>query len=331
MTDAFASDAGIVTNPVPEQNSQNVPLLEASPNPEPKASATSSDPVIDDSALVADTGPAGTADDVNNDESAASDQISIYVVHKGDTIAQVAAMYDVSVNTILYANDLKKGQALTEGQTLIILPVTGVRYTIKKGDNLASIAKKFGLTDSGDIQDFNDITDSSTLSIGQTLIIPGVELSGEVQATVKPKTTPKGSSHLPSSPAQSSGSASGYYIKPIPCPLTQGKHDHYAVDMSCHESGTPIKAAATGTVIFAHYGYNGGFGNLTIIQHGNGTQTFYAHQSHISVTQGQHVTQGEIIGNVGSTGHSTGPHLHFEVRGAKNPGFDPTGNSWKKQ
>lgn len=92
----------------------------------------------------------------------------------------------------------------------------------------------------------------------------------------------------------------------------------------------PVKAAASGTVKFAKTGWNGAFGNLVVIAHANGTQTFYAHLSKISVSIGQEVNQGSIIGNVGSTGRSTGPHLHFEVRGAYNPGFDTSGQLWKK-
>ena len=96
--------------------------------------------------------------------------------------------------------------------------------------------------------------------------------------------------------------------------------------------GTPIHAAAEGTIVLARYGYNGGFGNVVIINHPNGTQTLYAHQSRLLYKQGDAdtetgttVSQGEIIGYVGSTGHSTGPHLHFEVHGAQNPGAN---DSW---
>ncbi len=326
ITSAFASSGPDAQDPepAPEPNSQTMPLLQAVASPDPKA-ATSSDITIDDAALEAETGPSGTAADLEDDPSP-SDQISVYVVRKGDTVKQIAEMYDVSVNTIVYTNDLKKDQVLTEGQTLIILPVTGVRYTIKKGDTLASIAKLFGLPDSEDIQAFNGVTNETTLSIGEVLIIPGVEISSSNTTTAKPKTS-SGSSKLPSSP-KSSTSAAGYYIKPIPCDKTQGKHDRYAVDLSCHTSGTSIRAAADGIVIFAKYGWNGAFGNLMIIAHPNGTQTFYAHilPGSFKVSQGQHVSQGQVIAQVGNTGRSTGAHLHFEVRGAYNPGWN---NSWK--
>jgi murein DD-endopeptidase MepM/ murein hydrolase activator NlpD len=123
-----------------------------------------------------------------------------------------------------------------------------------------------------------------------------------------------------------------YFIKPVPCPLSQGRHDTYAVDMSCHTAGTPIKAAASGVVVRASEGWSGGYGNLVVIQHPNGMITFYAHMLNgsMKVSVGEHVTQGQVIGNVGSTGRSTGPHLHFEVRNGRNPGFDKTGTAWKQ-
>jgi len=335
ITDAFAQtvpDQNSSSTPPSVQNSQNVPLLEATGSPDPKATS-GSNVAIDNSALVAETGPAGNTADVN-DAPSPTDQISVYVVHAGDTIEQIAAMFNVSVNTIRYANDLKKGQALAVGDTLLISPVTGAIYTVKKGDTLASIAKHFKLTDSSDIQAFNGITEDTTLSIGQTLIVPGVDVTPETPVQNKPKSGGKGSGSLPSSPSSSQGSAKGYYIRPLStdCPLTQGRHDTYAVDMSCHEVGTTVRAAADGTVIFAHYGWNGAYGNLIIIRHPNDTQTFYAHLSKIRVNQGDTVSQGDDIGNVGDTGRSTGPHLHFEVRGARNPGFDESHgiNSWKK-
>jgi murein DD-endopeptidase MepM/ murein hydrolase activator NlpD len=118
----------------------------------------------------------------------------------------------------------------------------------------------------------------------------------------------------------------GYYIDPVPgYRLSQGIHDHNAVDLAI-AAGTPIHAAADGTVTLARMGWNGAFGNLVIISHPNGTETLYAHQSSILAYTGEQVTQGQVIGYVGCTGHCTGPHLHFEVHGARNPGVDA---SWK--
>lgn len=291
-------------------NSQNVALLQATPVIDPKTKTVDSLSIIDDSALVAESGPLGTAADVALDMPA-SDQISVYVVHKGDTIGDIAKMFSVSANTIYWANDVVKGQALKEGQTLVILPVTGVKYTVKKGDTLAGIAKKFS-ADADDIAKYNGIS-ADTLAIGEEIIVPDGEMSASAS-----KVSPSASS--------SKASYSGYYIKPIPCRLTQNIHGNGGVDMSCGTSGTAIKAAASGTVIVANKsGWGGGYGSYVVIKHPNGTQTLYAHMSKVAASVGQSVSQGEVIGYVGNTGKSTGPHLHFEVRGAKNPGSN---GSW---
>lgn len=294
-------------------NSQNVALLQATPVIDPKAKIVDPLSIIDDSALIAASGPLGTAADIALDMPE-FDQISVYIVHKGDTIGDIAKMFGVSTNTIYWANDLVKGQALKEGQTLVILPVTGVKYTVKKGDTLASIAKKFS-ADAEDIGKYNGIAVTSVLAIGDEIIIP----DGEMSATVT-KSTGGSSSKKAASPAYS-----GYYIKPILCRITQNVHGNNGIDMSCGGSGAPIAAAAGGKVVVANTaGWGGGYGKYVVITHSNGTQTLYAHMSNVAVSVGDVVKQGETIGYVGNTGKSTGPHLHFEVRGAKNPGSNGT-------
>lgn len=292
-------------------------------------------------ALLPSVGPLTVSGEAEEDSSSYQ-EISIYVVRSGDSINDIAKMFNVSVNTILWANDMKKGDKLKVGDTLIILPVNGVKHVVKKGDTIKSIAKTYGV-ETIDIYDFNELDEKSILSIGDEIIIPGAEIKEQPKTTIsakKPSGTKSGSTNLnvniqggviPNNyrNADNSTPASGYFIKPVTgfsCRLTQGKHDRYAIDIGC-PTGTPIKASASGRVIFAKAGWNGAFGNLVIIAHPNGTQTFYAHQSKIAVSIGDQVSQGEIIGYVGNTGRSTGPHLHFEVRGAKNPGFD---NSWAK-
>ncbi len=307
------------------QNSQNVSLLEATPIIDPTAKIASDIEIVDNSALVAESGPLGTAADVSI-ATPTSDTISLYVVHKGDTIAAVAKMFDVSPNTILWANNLTKNQAITEGQTLVILPVTGVQYVIKKGDTLASIAKKYN-ADVDEIGRFNGITESSVLAIGDEIIIP----DGEIAAPAA-KTTVKVSGKVIAS--KSGPAFDGYFIKPAAGIRTQGVHGNNGIDIGA-PVGTTVKAAAGGTVIIASGvgGYNGGYGNYIVISHPNGTQTLYAHLSKVSVSSGATVKQGQVIGATGGrpgsfgAGKSTGAHLHFEVRGGKNPGAD---NSWAK-
>jgi len=235
-------------------------------------------------------------------------------------------MFGVSVDTILWANDMKKGDKLTPGDVLLILPVSGIEYTVKAKDSLQSIAK-FYKVDVNDIIQNNDITLDTPLNVGDTLIIPNAEESPESGTPITPKDLSKSKAkdklYYEQHPVQN---LAGYYIDPVPgYRLSQSIHDNNAVDLAVPK-GTPIHAAAAGRVILARYGYNGGFGNVVIINHSNGTQTLYAHQSKLATQTGAEVYQGQVIGYVGSTGHSTGPHLHFEVHGARNPGAD---DSWK--
>lgn len=289
----------------------------------------------EDGALAPEIGVAGTLADVASDGPGA-DAIVIYTVVPGDSVATIAKRFGVSENTVRWANNLKAGQPIHVDDTLILLPLDGLKYSVKSGDTIDSIAKKFKLSrdEQAEFLDFNNMTSTSLLTAGQTLIVPGAEPVITV-ATPK-KAVPKGNAHVNTGSytpgVVTTDIVRGYFIKPVPCQLSQKRHDKYAVDMSCHTSGTPIKAAADGTVLFAKYGNNGGYGNLIIIKHPNGMTTFYAHikADGILVSQGQAVSQGTVIGYVGSTGRSTGPHLHFEVRGGGNPGFDYSGSAWKQ-
>jgi LysM repeat protein len=291
-------------------------------------SDTSSNTPIDSTgtAINAPTGPMGVSDGKNIYDTSDNNTTSVYVVRNGDSISQIATMFGVSVDTILWANDMKKGDKLTTGEVLLILPVSGIEHTVTKGQTLQKIANLYKV-DVNDIVQSNDITLDTPLSAGETLIIPnGEEKSVESNTPIPEKdlgaSIAKDKLYYEQHPTQS---FPGYYIDPVPgYRLSQGIHDNNAVDLAI-APGTPIHAAAEGTVVLARYGYNGGFGNVVIIDHPNGTQTLYAHQSKLATTTGAEVSQGEIIGYVGSTGHSTGPHLHFEVHGAQNPGAD---DSW---
>jgi LysM repeat protein len=263
-------------------------------------------------------GPAGVG--VNN--TAPSDRISLYTVRDGDTLSQIASMYGVSPNTILWANDLKKGTAFKTGQVLVILPISGIKYTIKKGDTVALIAKKYK-TDAGEIANFNNIDDGDSLTVGDEIIIPDTEgnLANIEDTSTAPnsaKTKKKTSSNTKAD--NNKVDSTGYFMRPIVGGVrTQGIHGHNAVDLAS-SYGTPILAAASGEVIVVKTGgWDGGYGNYAVIQHPNGMQTLYAHMSEVIVSVGQSVSKGQEIGKMGSTGDSTGVHLHFEVRGGKNP------------
>lgn len=267
--------------------------------------------IASDNVLLPLTGPNGVSDGTDNRE-ASSDEISVYVVRKGDSIATIAQMFNVSVNTILWTNDMKKGDKLSEGDVLIILPVDGVKHTVVKGDTLRKIAEKYKV-DIVEITSFNDLNLDSQLTIGEEIFVPGAEI-------IVP-TAPKSNGKPYVAQTPNLKNVSGYFINPVPgySRRSQGYHGKNGVDLAA-PTGSKVLASASGTVIFAKNGWNGAYGNLVIIQHPNGTKTLYAHLSKISTRTGAKVGQGETIGYVGSTGRSTGPHLHFEVYGAKNPG-----------
>ena len=148
------------------------------------------------------------------------------------------------------------------------------------------------------------------MAVGQLILIP----DGEVAIPVA-RRAPSGGGGGSSGP-----SYVGYYLRPIAGGVkTQGLHGYNGIDIGAR-SGTPILAAASGRVIVSRLGgWNGGYGNYLVIEHPNGTQTLYSHNSINLAAVGQWVEQGETIATVGATGRATGPHLHFEVRGAKNP------------
>lgn len=308
------------TTIVDEKSIDEVPLLRAVPNQNPNPAKGGGDIVIEDGALLPDPGPLAADDAVKAKEN--NGEISSYIVRPGDSLSEIASMFGVSVNTILWANDLKKATGINPGDSLVILPISGVRYTVKSGDTLKSIAAAHK-GDVADILAYNQLDTETDIQTGDTIVIPG----GEVDAPKSPtlpkelRGTKKGSRHaIDVPPLKDDTGTGGYYTKPLRFYIkTQGIHGFNGVDLA-DPVGTPVYAAATGEVILAKYaGYNGGYGSYVVIKHPNGTQTLYAHLSEDDVAVGQHVVQGEHIGAVGSTGRSTGPHLHFEVRGARNP------------
>lgn len=302
-----------VTAKVEPQNSQTISFLEAAAHTDPKKAMGGGDiTVVDDSALLPDVGPAGTIADVELNHQG---KVTLYVVRAGDTLPQIAKMFGVSANTILWANDLEKNASLRVGQSLVILPIDGVQHTVKSGDTLNGIAKKYK-GDIAEILEFNGLAPNQKLSVGDVIVIPGGT-----------EATSSSSSPVTSSRARTIAqypSYSGYYAHPIPDGhKTQGIHGYNGVDYGAPE-GSPVYAAAEGTVVVSRFRPNGnpwfgGYGNYVVIEHPNGTQTLYAHLSAVYVTVGAHLDQGQVLGVVGNTGRSTGRHLHFEVRGAKNP------------
>ncbi|MEK7630762.1 MAG: M23 family metallopeptidase [Patescibacteria group bacterium] len=303
------SEANEVTRerlePVPDPVQKPFPFLSSEAPADPHQIDTQ---IVDDTAIASSVGPLGNVAEAA--ESSISYKISTYTVRKGDTLTLIAKTFDVSDQTIRWANNIPKGGKIKEGDVLVILPVSGVKHTVKKGETVATIAKKYG-GDPDDIVDFNDLDPKDALEVGAIVLVP----DGEVTEVSAPST--------PSRPAVVRGSGPelvGYYLRPLAGGTrSRGIHGYNGIDIAALR-GTPVRASAAGTVIIARgSGWNGGYGSYVVIAHANGTQTLYAHLSAVNILVGESVGQGETIGAVGSTGKSTGNHLHFEVRGAKNP------------
>ncbi|MCR4311632.1 MAG: M23 family metallopeptidase [Candidatus Taylorbacteria bacterium] len=288
--------------------SQNIQLLQASLSPDPNLAKGGGDiTVVGDVALLPETGPSGTMADI---EETHSSTISLYVVREGDTLSQVAKMFGVSVNTIMWANDTTP-RTIHPGDQLIILPVSGTQHVVKSGDTLQSIAKKYK-ADVREIIQYNNLKENETLAVGTNVIIPdGEGVTVQTSVATGAKTPVRGAS---------GPNLDYYYAAPLSYyRKSQGLHGYNGVDLAA-PNGTPVVASASGTVIVSkNYGWNGGYGEYVVISHPNGTQTLYSHLSGNVTYSGMQVFKGQVIGYVGSTGKSTGPHLHFEVRGAKNP------------
>jgi LysM repeat protein len=296
-------------------NSQNLPLL-ANHTTFDSGSAQGGDDLIfaNNEALVSENGPAGTLADIP--DAGTTGQISKYMVRNGDTISGIAKMFGVSRNTVIWANNLTS-ENLQIGQILVILPVSGTIHTVASGDTVQSIAKKYK-ADPNEVAQFNGLALDATLTIGDQVVIPDGEGSSVSLSSSRAFRNSK-SVYEPYL-GGSGPDYPGYYIRPLVGGVkTQGLHGWNAIDIGT-PVGTPILAAAAGEIIVARQGgWNGGYGNYIVISHDNGTQTVYGHLSHVLVSDGQRVVQGQVIGLSGNTGNSTGPHLHFEVRGAKNP------------
>lgn len=276
-------------------NSQKLSILEAPLSARP-AIGGAEITIVDNSALEyeSDSGTDGYK----------TDQISTYIVREGDTLSQIAKMFGVSVNTIVWANDIKNG-LIAPGDDLVILPVSGVKHKVKEGDTLQSIAKKYD-ADLGEVLSYNGLSLDAKLAVGEEVIVPNAEVETIAKTPVKTGGTVN---------------SAGYFIRPISGGhKSQGIHGYNAVDLAA-PIGTKIVAAAGGKVIVSknNGAYNGGYGNYVVISHPNGTQSLYAHMKGVNVEVGQTVKQGDLVGTIGMTGRTTGPHVHFEIRGAKNP------------
>lgn len=233
------------------------------------------------------------------------DRIMDYPVQSGDTVSGVANKFGISADTIRWANNLDKRDLLKPGQTIKILPVTGVVHTVTPGDTIYSIAKKYSAEPQAVVDfPFNTFVNDETfaLAVGQTLIVPEGVPPKEAPPAIARRITPDAGTVV----------ASGNFVWPASGNISQGfSWYHKGLDIA-NKAAPDVLAADSGNVVYANC-VPTGYGCHVILDHGNGYRTLYAHFQKIYVTVGQGVGRGNAIGKMGSTGRSTGTHLHFEI------------------
>jgi len=240
-------------------------------------------------------------------------EIINYTIRSGDTVASIAKKFGVSIDTIIWANKIKSVTKIKAGERIKIPPVTGIVHRVRRGETVYSIAKKYQASPQSIVDfPFNSFADDEnfTLSVGQTLIVP---------EGVMPEAKPASRQYLARRQVQIGASLpsealakEGKFIWPASGRITQRySWYHRAIDIANKDSPA-IVAAAPGRVAAVIYS-RVGYGNHVVIDHGNGYQTLYAHFAKIYVKKGQSVSVGQAIGQMGSTGRSTGIHLHFEI------------------
>lgn len=255
-------------------------------------------------------------------------QIVNYVVKDGDTLESIAKSYGIKVNSITESNNIKVDTVLKVRQQLKFSSIDGVLHRVKSGETLWDISRVYGI-ESSVIQKTNFMDSPDKLKISQEIIIPGADkvktaivekpAPKRTLTTVKTASSAKTSVKLPSRGGKAS--ALPGIMWPLKGKITsgfgkRGNEYHTGLDIAA-PTGTAIKAALDGKVVYS--AWKGNYGNLVILDNGNGVQTYYAHNSVNLVKVGQAVSKGEIIAKVGSTGRSTGPHVHFEIRRDKEP------------
>jgi murein DD-endopeptidase MepM/ murein hydrolase activator NlpD len=276
-----------------------------------------------------------------------------YAVQPGDTLYSIARKHGVSVDAVLWANNLSDANVIKQGQKLVIPPSTGKLHTVKDGDTIDSLSQTYGVSKTG-IAAVNGLGETSDLKAGQRLLIP-VAIKPPSDPAFTPAPLQAASSEEPvpipqdagtGSPTPPSPSALGSMfstpgsivatgaprvtvtnrtVPKLEWPISLNPPKigvsqkfmprHTGIDIYAPQ-GTAIKAAASGTVKLAEKNPDGfsGYGWIVIVDHGDGISTWYAHCGGFNVKTGDKVKTGDTIGTVGTTGRATGPHLHFELR-----------------
>ncbi len=263
---------------------------------------------------------------VETDNSELCDIIE-YTVEDGDVLSSIARRFGVSMDTIVWENSITNPHQLKPGTKLNILPITGITHIVKTGDSVEKVAKKYKI-DTEKLCKQNQIKEDAELVAGAKLIIPGAKKtvyagngtylasrSPGTYASYKPPVKIDGAIIIANGAKNKDGK---WMIKPTSGDYTTyfgGRKGHWAVDIA-DVGRPPVVAAASGTVVKSQCGWNGGYGCVVVLDHGDGFQTLYAHLSELAVAVGDSVGQSTHLGTMGNTGRvygKTGIHLHFEV------------------
>jgi len=227
-----------------------------------------------------------------------------YEVKAGESVGSLAIDFGISSTTIRYVNGLSSN-SLKVGQKLIIPPLDGIIYSVRRGDTISGIAKKFRVSQSN-ILKYNQLGDGASIHAGDKIFVPGAVVSRSTSSKVAmPSFIPSGNTQFAWPTANPT-----HYISQL-FGHTRFNPRHTGIDLT-RLNGTGIYASAAGVATISSY--RRGYGNLIIINHGNGWKTYYAHLSAFAIKNGAYVQQGQLIGYMGATGWATGPHLHFEIR-----------------
>jgi murein DD-endopeptidase MepM/ murein hydrolase activator NlpD len=265
-------------------------------------------------------------------------EVVLYTVTSGDTLFGIAAKYNLKPETLLWSNNgiLKDDpDLLNPGMVLYILPVDGVYYQWHESDKLSAVAENYGVSIvdivswPGNHLNPNIDPDDPPIPPGTWLVIPGghrefVQWQVPILLRTDKMKWAWGGAGACQGPYLSSSQGNGYFIWPTDSHAVTGNPYtswHRAIDLSAR-LGDNVYASDTGVVVFSGMS-SWGYGNLIVIDHGNGFQTVYAHLSAIYAGCGANVTRGAVIGLAGSTGNSTGPHLHFEIQSATLGNVNP--------
>ena len=309
-----------------EHNSQNVPLLTSDSSIDPDVKNTKENKPIsitEEGLLSSENTPLALDPAGDLEKNASTSKIDVYIVKKGDTLKSIAKQFKVTESNIIYSNmDIKKAELTKVGQLLVILPVKSIPEKDKQVEKIVKTVKKnenvkIEPVVKEELEVKQDIVPQTkdTPSISKTIVTNDETKTEEAPTPILDSQTTKEDK----SSGQPIGTIVGNYIWPVPAGVgrvSQGLHADQAYDFAA-PTGTPIYAVQSGTVLIAHpTGYNGGYGRYIVINFDDGRQAIFGHMSKVLAKAGDAVEQGDIIGYVGSTGRSTGPHVHMGFRGS---------------